>query len=217
MSKYLYVAFIKTNTKVGAIIRKVTGWKYSHISVTFDPKEGKYFAFATQHHQSSLIAGFNVDYKSNYTLMKNKPAEITYYRIPITKDEYKKICDFIEETRTDKEYIFNYLSMVTTTIFHGFEVYKSLNCITFVSMILSFIHVIKLSKKYYKYDLNELEEEVKDFYYKKESFVVDKIEEGNKYYDHIPFWTIKKGEINMIRECFYRLFHKKSSKRYREK
>ena len=104
--------------------------------------------------------------------------------------------------------------MFTTTILHGFELYKSYNCITFVSKILTFIKKIKLSKKYYKYDLNELEEDVKDYYFKKDSFVIDKVEKGNNFFNEIKYFKRKKEEFKLVRECFYRLIHKRSSKRY---
>ena len=214
MKKYLYVAFIRSNTKAGKIIRKITGWKYSHVSISLNQKLDEYYAFSRLNYKSSFMASFTKEYKSNYTLMKNTPAEATYYKIPITTNEYNSIKEFVEEIESDSEYIFNYPSMFTTTILHGFELYKSYNCITFVSKILTFISTVNLTKKYYKYDLNELEEDIKDFYYKKETFVVDKIEGNNHFFDDIKYFKRKSEEIKLIRECFYRIIHKRSSKRY---
>lgn len=212
--EYIYVAFVRSNTKAGKVIRKLTKWKYSHVSITLDKTFSSFYAFSRLNYQSSFIAGFIKEYKSNYTLLKNSPAEITYYRIPISSNEKNKIITFIRELSKDKEYIFNYPSMVTTTIIHGFEIYKSYNCITFVSKILSFIENIKLNKLYYKYDLNELEKEVEKFFYKKEKFTITEPEEENVFYDKISYIERKKAEFKLLNECFYRLIFKTSSKKY---
>ena len=216
MNKYVYVSFIKTNTPFGRLVRKVTGWKYSHVNICLDSKLHRFYAFGRASYKSNLLANFNVDYKSNYTLLKDIPVDITYYKIPVTKDEYDKIKDFIDDIQEDGEYIFNFLSMITTTILHGFEIYKSYNCITFISKIFSFISSIKLSKKYYKYDLNELEDEVKSFYYKQETYYYKMIEDNNKYFDDIPYFKVKKVGFLYLRENFYRLIRKKTSKRYKK-
>lgn len=213
-NEYIYVAFVRSNTKAGTIIRKITGWKYSHVSISLEEKLEKFYAFSRLNYQSSFIAGFTEEYKSNYTLLKEKTAEITCYRIPITANEKLKIISFLNEIKFDREYIFNYPSMFTTTILHGFEIYKSYNCITFVSKILSFIDCVNLSKKYYKYDLNELEKDIKEFYYKNEKFKINKLETKNDFFDKISFFERKKAELKLLSECFYRLLFKKSSKRY---
>lgn len=212
--KYIYVAFIKSNTSAGTIIRKITGWKYSHISISLDDNLEEFLAFSRLNYKSSFLAGYTKEYKSNYSQLKDKIASITYYKIPVNKKELDTIKEFIQKIEEDKEYIFNYPSMFTTTILHGFELYKSYNCITFVSKILSFISAVNLSKKYYKYDLNELEEDVKEYYYKEESFVITELKEPNHFYDEMPFIMRKKAEIKLFLECFHRLIFKKSSNRY---
>lgn len=213
--KYIYVAFVRSNTKAGGIIRKITGWKYSHVSIALDKTSGKFYAFSRLNYQSSFMAGFTTEYKSNYTLLNHTPAEVTYYKIPITEEELNTVKAFIYMLSRDKEYIFNYPSMFTTTILHGFRIYKSYNCITFVSKILSFLRSVKLSKKYYKYDLNELERDVISFYDSKESFQIERLDFPNPFFDKIHFCKRKEAELKLLSECFYRLVFQKCSNRYR--
>ena len=212
--KNLYIAFVKSNTNAGVLIRKLTGWRYSHISISLDDNLEEYHAFSRLNYKSSFIAGYTKEYKSNYSQLKNKKAEITYYKIPITKKELDKINNFIEDIKNDKEYIFNYPSMFTTTILHGFELYKSYNCITFVTKILTFINKVKLERKYYKYDLNNLEDELKKYYYKEESFIITKLDKPNSFYNNMPYILRKKEEIKLFNECIYRLIFKKPTKKY---
>ena len=103
MQRNLYIAFVRSNTKAGVIIRKLTGWKYSHVSISLDPKLNEYLAFSRLNYKSSFMAGFTKEYRSNYTLMKNKSAEVTYYKIPINKEEYNRIKEFVDEIKKDKE------------------------------------------------------------------------------------------------------------------
>ena len=212
MNKYLFVSFVRSNTKGGNFMRKIINSPYSHVSITFDKKE--FYAFSRLNYQSSLIAGFTKEYKSNYTLLKSKPAEITYYKIPINMEEYKKINDYLIFLENDKEYIFNYPSMFTSPIIHGFDLYKSYNCMTFVAKILSFVSKVKLSNKIYKYDLKLLEKDIKEYYDSKESYIVDVLKEKNSFYDKINFFKRKQLEFKTVYECFYRLLMKKASKKY---
>ena len=42
MNNYIYVVFIRSNTKAGSVIRKLTGWKYSHVSISFDENKDEF-------------------------------------------------------------------------------------------------------------------------------------------------------------------------------
>ena len=213
----IYVAFVKSNTKSGSLIRKITHWNYSHISISIDDNLKEYYAFSRLNYRSSFLAGFTKEYHSNYSQLKATPFEVAYYKIPISEDECKKIFLFIDAVSTDKEYIFNYPSMFTLKLIHGFEVCKSYNCITFVTKMLTFISCVKLTKKYYKYDINEIEKDIKDFFYKKEKITVTEPEENNPFYNEIPYLKRKALEIELFNECIYRWIFKRVSAKYRRR
>ncbi len=215
--KYIYVAFVRSNTAAGAIIRKITGWSYSHVSVSLNRKTGKFYAFSRLNCGSPFWAGFTQEYRSNYSLLKDKPVEITYYKIPVTVEELKKVKAFIYMLSRDKEYIFNYPSMVTTTILHGFRMYKSYNCVTFVSKILSFLNSVELKKKYYKYDLMELEEAVSSFRDGSETVCINCLESPNPFFHKMGFRSCRREEFGLVTECCYRLLFGRSSKKYRSR
>ena len=63
----IYVAFVKSNTKSGSLIRKITHWNYSHISISIDDNLKEYYAFSRLNYRSSFLAGFTKEYHSNYS------------------------------------------------------------------------------------------------------------------------------------------------------
>ena len=66
--------------------------------------------------------------------------------------------------------------MVTMSIFHGFQIYKAHNCMSFVSKIIELSETVKLSKPYYKYNIKEIDELLTEYLYKEGFWEKKKIE-----------------------------------------
>ena len=66
--------------------------------------------------------------------------------------------EYINKVSNDSSYIFNFYSMITMSICHGFKVYKAHNCMSFVSEIIELSEAVNMSKPYYKYNIKEIDE-----------------------------------------------------------
>jgi hypothetical protein len=47
--------------------------------------------------------------------------------------------------------------MLTMPIVHGIQIYKAHNCMSFVSKVIELSNTVKLEKKYYKYNIKEID------------------------------------------------------------
>ena len=57
----------------------------------------------------------------------------------MTEEEYKMVCDRVHEIENDKEYMYNFLSVITHPFKGGMNVYKSYSCVEFVAAILKMV------------------------------------------------------------------------------
>ncbi len=55
---YLYVMISETDTGVGRIIRKLSHYRYNHVSVTMDPSLRTWYSFARFHENAAFYSGF---------------------------------------------------------------------------------------------------------------------------------------------------------------
>jgi hypothetical protein len=135
--QYLYFVISQTPTRFGGIVRKLGKVKYNHASVSLDPKLTKMFAFGRLQHNTLLLAWLMPEHLHRFTLRKYKNVDCTIFRIPVSEEQYDKVCNTITTIGNDPQYMYNYLSVLLFPIFRGFEVYKSYSCIEFVMHILN--------------------------------------------------------------------------------
>lgn len=160
---YLYVVFVKSMTGISKITRKIVDYEYTHMSLCFDRKMEDFVTFARRNLYTPLDAGIVWERRGNYAFEDMEYSKVKIFRIPISEEEYERIVTLIREYEQDEEYMFNLLSMVTMPVFHGFQVYKTHNCMSFISIVLEQISSIRMEKAYYKYMPSELAVVMKDY------------------------------------------------------
>ena len=109
----------------------------------------------------------------------------------------------------DKNYIFNLYSMVTMIIFHGFKIYKAHNCMSFVSKIIELSNTVNMEKKYYKYNIKELDLLLKEYKYEEKEFI-----RGNninkEYMNKVGIFKNIKLFVSLNCKLLYRLVVKRN-------
>lgn len=148
---YLYVCFMATMTTIAKISRRISGCDYTHISIAFDEKLEDFVSFSRRSANTPLDAGIVWERRGDYV----QPGQTSYrtriYRIPVSREKFEQIKKMIWKYEQDPEYMFNIFSMVTMTVFHGFSIYKTENCMSFVGKILEMTGAVSFTKPYYKY------------------------------------------------------------------
>lgn len=175
-NNYIYVVLVKAQTGLGRFARLISKYEYTHISVCLDDEFDKFYTFSRKKHYSPFDSGFMIETLDCYAFGKYNCVKLKIFKVPVSKENKEKIEQYIEKISKDKKYIFNFLSMITMPIFHGFRIYKSHNCMSFVSKIIELSGSADMSKAYYKYNIKEMDKILTQYLYKEELFYKNKIE-----------------------------------------
>ena len=192
-NEYIYIVLIKALTGLGKFSRKITKYEYTHIAVSFDDNLDDFITFSRKNHYSPFDAGFMHEKKEHYAFGRNTKVKVKIFKIPVSKEDKIKINEYVQKIENDKEYIFNLYSMITMPILHGIKIYKAHNCMSFVSKILELSNSIKLEKRYYKYNIKEIDKLLEN-YLLKECYLNKKQEDKS--------YMTKKGIIFNIKMFF---------------
>ena len=93
-------------------------------------------------------------------------------------------------------------------IFHGFRIYKTYNCMSFVGKILEMTGAVYMDRKYYRYTIEELEELMAS-YEKEENYFSPETVENAHYMDKVGFWYNVGSFIKLNGTLITRLLTKK--------
>lgn len=162
-SKAIYIVLIKAMTGLGRFSRKLFGYEYTHIAVSLTDELCDFVTFSRRRHYTPFDAGFMHEKREHYAFGKYDSAQVKVFKIPVTEDIYNRIVNFVNEVENDSDYVFNFYSMLTMPVIHGFKIYKSYNCMSFVGRILELTGEISMDRKYYRYSIKEFDRLLEGF------------------------------------------------------
>lgn len=208
-NKYIYVVLVKALTGLGKFARFFSKYEYTHIAVSLDESLDDFITFSRKKHFEPFNSGFMHETLDCYAFGDNKSIKLKVFKVPVSTDSYKEIKKYISSIEEENEYIFNLLSMATMGVFHGVNIYKALNCMSFVSKVISLTNTVKMDKKYYKYNIKEIDNLLSDYFYKEELFNKTKIINKN-YMDKVSIFKNIKGFLTINGKLIYRLIFKRN-------
>ena len=185
--EYIYVVLEKSHTILGKVARLLDPYEYTHITVSLDGELKKFYSFSRLRHYGPFCSGITKETLDCYAYGNNKSVKLKVFKIPVTAEKKKEIVRFIKEVYDDrKNYYFNLYSALTMGIFHGFRIYKTHNCMTFVGRILELSGTFQMDKPYYKYSIEELDNLMSDYVFEEKYFIREVIESPH-YMDRVGF------------------------------
>lgn len=204
---YVYIVLIKALTGLGKVGRKITKYDYTHIALSMDEKLDDFITFSRKKHYSPFESGYMHETRDCYIFGRNEKVKIKVFKLPVKKENLKKINTYIKKIEKDPEYIFNLYSMLTMPIINGFRIYKAHNCMSFIAKIIELSQVVSMDKRYYKYTIKDMDELLSNFLYYED--YIRKYKDDNKNYmdrigiiKNIKFFCILNGKLlyRMIRK-----------------
>lgn len=156
MMKHIYITMVQLPTVANKITRLMTGFDYSHSSLSFDENLETLYSFQVKNRKVFLVGGLVKETHDTYFHGKDVSLKEMVFKVPVADDEYKKIRDFVQQLTDDQEYIFNYVSALFMFMLGGVKSYKAYHCIEFVSEVLSLVESIKLPKSAHKMQPRDL-------------------------------------------------------------
>lgn len=134
--KKLYIMISKTDTGVGGIIRKVSGYPYNHVSMTLDPSFRTWVSFARFHQDTPLYGGFLKEPAERF-LAKGRTIDIRIFALDLTPEQHEALQNLFSKAGTpDNGYIYNYLELLTLSFGIKFPVRDAYSCLGFANAIL---------------------------------------------------------------------------------
>lgn len=205
-NKTIYIVLIKAMTGLGRFSRKLFGYEYTHIAVSLTEELCDFVTFSRRRHYTPFDAGFMHEKREHYAFGKYNSVQVKVFKIPVTEEAYTRIVDFVTEVENDKDYMFNFFSMLTMPVLHGFKIYKTYNCMSFVGRILELTDEVSMNRKYYKYSIKEFDRLLGRF----ENSTVDleKIDDDSDYMIKINIFKNIGQYIVLNTILMYRLIFK---------
>lgn len=136
--RYIYVLLSRTHTMPARLIRLFTREPYSHTSIALDMELNALYSFARRNMYNPFNSGFvNEDIETGIFGSDNN-IFCSVYAIPVTEEQYQKVCQEIEGFVQNKElYNYNYMGLVGVLFGKNVADEKRYFCSQFVSHILS--------------------------------------------------------------------------------
>jgi len=212
---YIYIVLVKAMTGLGKFARKFSKYEYTHIAVCLNDKLADFITFSRKKHYTPFDSGFMHETMDCYAFGNNEKIKLKIFKVPVSLDSKESIIKYISKIENDKDYIFNLYSMATMSLFHGFRIYKALNCMSFVSKIIDLSNSVSMSKKYYKYNIKELDILLSNYKYKEDYFYKTKIENKN-YMDKVSFVSNILMFFKLNGKLLHRIFSKRGLIKYEE-
>lgn len=134
--KYIYILISQTHTGFAGTIRRFGKVKYNHAAVALDEHMTELYGFARPKHHAPLLGRLVHESVFRYTLGKHSFVDAMIFRIPVTDEQYAWVEDTIHRIHSNKTYIYNLFSVLSTPITGGFSTYRAFSCIEFVMFLL---------------------------------------------------------------------------------
>lgn len=209
--KYIYIVLVKALTGLGKWARLLGKYEYTHIAVCLDEKMERFYTFSRRKHDAPFDCGFMTETLDCYAFGMHKEVKLKIFKVPVSEENKTKIEKYIENVSKDSDYLFNFWSMITMPVLHGFPIYKAHNCMSFTAKVLELSGVVTLSKPYYKYNIRQMDELLTEYLYREAYFEKDK-QETEGYMNHVGLGKNVRYFINLNSRLLYRMIVKGNGK-----
>ncbi len=162
--KYLYIVFSAAPTRIGSIIRFVTGNKYSHVSISFDEDLKRMYSFTRYHANTPFIAGFSEESPLRYS-GSEEGTIVKVCKIPLSEEKYDGIMSYLNTLKLNSDaYMYNYISALLFLTGFKIRIPQAYTCLEFAVHILSRFELFDLIDDRSFYDIADLEAMLRDYF-----------------------------------------------------
>lgn len=110
--KHIYIVVSATDSIVSKIIRKVTGDRYAHSSISLQDDLNEMYSFGRIFPSNPFIGGFVKESVQFGAMKRFRKSEIVVIRLTVDKNKYAEINEYIKNMYVDrKKYRYNYLGL----------------------------------------------------------------------------------------------------------
>ena len=147
-SHKLHILISRTDTFVGATIRRILGGDLNHCSVAFDDDFSSLYSFSRLYQKLWFTGCFCCETTDRYSSYE-------VFTINITDDDYNKIMSFISELKQGYR-VYDYIGAFLLLFNISMHFRHNFICSTFAAKCLSLTDTVHLDKSCYLYRPMEL-------------------------------------------------------------
>lgn len=126
----------KTDTGVGGIIRKVSGYPYNHVSLTLDSSFRTWVSFARFVQDTPLYGGFIREPVERF-LAKGQRIDVRIFALDIPESRYLRLTAlFSLAGRQDFTLLYNHLSLISAIVGIDLPIPGAYTCLGFANRVL---------------------------------------------------------------------------------
>lgn len=134
--KKLYIMISRTDTGVGKLIRKVTGFPYNHVSMTLDPTFRSWVSFARYMKATPLYGGFIREPVERF-LAKGERIDVRIFAMDISPERYRQLETLFALAGTqDPTLRYNLFALVTLSVGVDCPIPGAYTCLGFANTVL---------------------------------------------------------------------------------
>ena len=147
-NKYIYIVQMHTNTIPANIVKIFTGYKYSHVSLSFEKNCDNTYSFGRRKVNNPLNGGFVKENKYGEFFKKFNKTMCRVFEIEVTKKQYDELRFIINKMEENKErYGYDFIG----TFFRFFKIpvtFKNKSvCSIFLAEVLEKTKIYKFNKR----------------------------------------------------------------------
>lgn len=133
---YLYILFSSTPYRIGSLIRRVTGERYNHVSLSLREDLEELYSFARRYEKTPFCGGFVTEHPSRYH-KNGRVADVQLCRLPLRDDQYLSLQSQLDDMCSqNKHYLYNYFSAAAAPLHRRIPVRDAYTCVEFAVKIL---------------------------------------------------------------------------------
>lgn len=139
--KRISIVFIKSNTLLGRLIRKITSYPYSHVGISLSNMPDKIYSYGRYSFFNYLNGGY-IEESLRRHLLLGSSLESKFVSIDITDEQYEKLIDFVKRNSKGK---YSKRELATTKLHKTYKKQNSFICLSFVAKALEEIEILERS------------------------------------------------------------------------
>lgn len=135
--KYIYLVFSTTQNGMGRMIRRVTGYRFNHVSVALAAGTGRMYSFARHYKDAPLYGGFVCETARRFAGDSAHVATVRVCAIPVSDGQHRRARQYLNSLRRESgHYIYDLASAVTFPLGREVHVPGAMTCIQFAVTLL---------------------------------------------------------------------------------
>ena len=146
--KKIYIIQMHSGTVPSILVRILTGYKYSHESISFNKDCDKIYSFGRKKVNNPFNGGFSIEYKNGPFFTKFNKTICRIYELEVTEEQYNDIKNIIDNMEKNRDkYKYDYLGIFLRFFRIPISFKYKYVCSNFLAEVLEKANVYKFDKK----------------------------------------------------------------------